>query len=99
MGAAAHFLADRFNRQHILGTSWVLNFDVPSAWRLIGAILTFLPCNVLSNLSLYKDMSDFPGRLSATYLNGMSTQVKVKSCEILVGYYRYQDRVELFMNY
>lgn len=76
----AHLFAGRFYRQHILGTLLALNFDVPSAWRLMGVILTFLPCKVPSNLLLHKDLSQFPGHLSAIYFSGLSTPVSYRVC-------------------
>lgn len=79
-GSAAHFFAGSFHRQHILGTLWVLNFDVFSAWRLMGVILTFLPCKVPSNLRLHKDLSHFPGNSSAIYFSGMSYLVIYRLC-------------------
>lgn len=79
-GSAAHLFAGGFHRQHILGTLWVLNFDVHLCLEIDGVILTFLPCNVPSNLSLHKDLPHFPGHLSAIYSSGMSTPVINRLC-------------------
>lgn len=58
------------------------------SWHIVGAelrralfleidgfILTFLPCNVPSNLSLHKKLSQFPAHLSVICFNDVSTYV------------------------
>lgn len=74
------FPREAFSREHILGTLWVLNFDVPSACRLMGVILTFLPCKVPSNLSLHKELSQFPGHLSEICFSEVSIPVSYRLC-------------------
>lgn len=76
-GSSAHLFLGRSCRQTILGTLRLLNFD----WRLMGVILTFLPCKVPSNFSPHKDLSHFPSHLSSIYFSGMSTLLTYRLCQ------------------
>lgn len=79
------FSCSPFRRQVLQAThSWhivgVELWRALSAWRLMGAILTFLPCKVPSNLSLHKDLSLFTGYLSAICFSDVSTPVSYRLC-------------------